>query len=187
MTTVEELGRRAKQASRQMNRMGTKQKNQILALAAQALVDEQEEILKANAMDIEAARKKNMPGKRSSQSNPEANLRNRQTAVACMADPPEGRHLWHFTDRRHHLSAAGGFSEAAFYGRNTALNHIKKECALAHSRAEARLLWQPSTSAPSAHPCGAFLSYGNEVSYTRTKSLAAAVDCTQPYRRLFIL
>ena len=61
MTTVEELGRRAKQASRQMNRMGTKQKNQILALAAQALVDEQEEILKANAMDIEAARKKNMP------------------------------------------------------------------------------------------------------------------------------
>jgi len=39
MTTVEELGRRAKQASRQMNRMGTKQKNQILALAAQALVD----------------------------------------------------------------------------------------------------------------------------------------------------
>ena len=57
MTTVEELGRRAKQASRQMNRMGTKQKNQILALAAQALVDEQEEILKANAMDIEAARK----------------------------------------------------------------------------------------------------------------------------------
>ena len=94
--------------------------------------------------------------KRSSQSNPEANLRNRQTAVACMADPPEGRCLWHFTDRRHHLSAAGGFSEAAFGGRNTALNHVKKECALAHSRAEARLLRQPSTPAPSAHPRGAF-------------------------------
>ena len=61
MTTIEELGRRAKQASRHMNRMGTTQKNQILALAAQALVDEQEEILNANAMDIEAARKKNMP------------------------------------------------------------------------------------------------------------------------------
>ena len=61
MTTIEELGRRAKQASRHMNRMGTTQKNQILALAAQALVDEQEEILKANAMDIESARKKNMP------------------------------------------------------------------------------------------------------------------------------
>lgn len=61
MTTIEELGRRAKQASRLMNRMGTTQKNQILALAAQALVDEQEEILKANAMDIKAAREKNMP------------------------------------------------------------------------------------------------------------------------------
>ena len=88
----------------------------------------------------------------------------------------------------------------------------KKECALAHSRAEARLLRQPSTLAPSAHPrrafiivwkqsflydkkesceagfsaCGgsrkrhstippqcdprgAFLSYGNEVSYTIKK------------------
>ena len=42
----------------------------------------------------------------------------------------------------------------------------KKECALAHSRAEARLLQQPSTLAPSAHPRGAFLSYGNKVSYT---------------------
>ena len=42
----------------------------------------------------------------------------------------------------------------------------KKECALAHSRAEARLLRQPSTPAPSAHPRGAFLSYGNEISYT---------------------
>ena len=40
----------------------------------------------------------------------------------------------------------------------------KKECALAHSRAEARVLQQPSTLAPSAHPRGAFLSYGNEVS-----------------------
>ena len=33
----------------------------------------------------------------------------------------------------------------------------KKECALAHSRAEARLLQQPSTTAPSAHPRGAFI------------------------------
>ena len=41
-----------------------------------------------------------------------------------------------------------------------------KECALAHSRAEARLPRQPSTLAPSAHPREAFLSYGNEVSYT---------------------
>ena len=33
----------------------------------------------------------------------------------------------------------------------------KKECALAHSRAEARLPRQPSTLAPSAHPRGAFI------------------------------
>ena len=45
----------------------------------------------------------------------------------------------------------------------------KKECALAHSRAEARLPRQPSTLAPSAHPRGVFLSYGNEVSYTTKK------------------
>ena len=37
-------------------------------------------------------------------------------------------------------------------------------------RAEARLPRQPSTLAPSAHPRGAFLSYGNEVSYTIKKS-----------------
>ena len=47
-----------------------------------------------------------------------------------------------------------------------------KECALAHSRAEARLPRQPSTLAPSAHPRGAFLSYGNEVSYTIKKNPA---------------
>ena len=46
------------------------------------------------------------------------------------------------------------------------LSPCEKECALAHSRAEARLLQQPSTLAPSAHPRGAFLLYGNEVSYT---------------------
>ena len=45
----------------------------------------------------------------------------------------------------------------------------KKECALEHSRAEVRLPRQPSTPAPSAHPRGAFLSYGNEVSYTIKK------------------
>ena len=32
----------------------------------------------------------------------------------------------------------------------------KKECALAHSRAEARLPRQPSTPAPSAHPKRSF-------------------------------
>ena len=41
---------------------------------------------------------------------------------------------------------------------------IKIECALAHSRAEARLLQQPSTLAPSAHLRGAFLLDRNAVS-----------------------
>ena len=39
------------------------------------------------------------------------------------------------------------------------LLEYKKECALAHSRAEARLLQQPSTFAPSAHPCGALFCF----------------------------
>ena len=37
------------------------------------------------------------------------------------------------------------------------LSPCEKECALAHSRAEARLLQQPSTTAPSAHPRGVFI------------------------------
>ena len=35
--------------------------------------------------------------------------------------------------------------------------NLEKECAKSHSRAEARLLWQPSAFALSAHPRGAFL------------------------------
>ena len=45
----------------------------------------------------------------------------------------------------------------------------KIECALAHSRAEVRLLRQPSPFAPSAHPRGAFYPYRNKVSYTIKK------------------
>ena len=41
--------------------------------------------------------------------------------------------------------------------RSLYLIKYDKECALAHSRAEARLLRQPSAFAPSAHPRGAFL------------------------------
>jgi hypothetical protein len=44
----------------------------------------------------------------------------------------------------------------------------EKECALAHSRAEARLLWQPSTLAPSAHPRGAFF-YRKETKFPYDK------------------
>ena len=84
---------------------------------------------------------------------PEANLRNRQAAVACMADPPEGRCLWHFTDRRHHLSAAGGFSEAAFR-RNTALNHKSP--------------WQLAPGLASAKsPCPRHFTVWKLVSYTK--------------------
>ena len=36
----------------------------------------------------------------------------------------------------------------------------EKECAKAHSRAKARLLRQPSTTAPSAHPRSAFYFIG---------------------------
>ena len=50
MTTIEELGRRAKQASRHMNRMGTTQKNQILALAAQALVPWKIRLVKSSVL-----------------------------------------------------------------------------------------------------------------------------------------
>ncbi len=44
---------------------------------------------------------------------------------------------------------------------------VKTKCALAHSRAEVRLLRQPSPFAPSAHPRGAFYPYRNKVSYTK--------------------
>ena len=60
------------------------------------------------------------------------------------------------------------------------LSPCEKECALAHSRAEARLLQQPSTLAPSAHPRGAFLSYGNEVSYTMKTPVHNRL-CTGPF------
>ena len=41
--------------------------------------------------------------------------------------------------------------------RKRSFLYDNKECDLAHSRAEARLLRQPSTLAPSAYPRGAFL------------------------------
>ena len=62
MTTIEELGRRAKQASRLMNRMGTTQKNQILALAAQALVDEQEEIFEGQCHGYKGGKREEYAG-----------------------------------------------------------------------------------------------------------------------------
>ena len=53
--------------------------------------------------------------------------------------------------------------------------NLEKECAKAHSRAEARLLRQPSAFAPSAHPRGAFCMIGrNFLSYKKTKMPFAA-------------
>ena len=45
------------------------------------------------------------------------------------------------------------------------LSPCEKECALAHSRAEARLLQQPSTTAPSAHLCKLCLLLWNREFY----------------------
>ena len=59
--TIETLGIKAKQASRQMNKMTATEKNACLKQAAAALMDHSEEILLANAVDIKAAREKNMP------------------------------------------------------------------------------------------------------------------------------
>ena len=106
-----------------------------------------------------------------------------------------GRQLLHAWQIRQKDAASGIYRQAAslvrcrrifraaFYGRNTALNHIKKNVPW-HSRAEARLLRQPSTSAPSAHPCGAFFSVWKRSFLYENKSGSLTV---QPYRRLFIL
>ena len=59
--TIETLGIKAKQAARLMNKMTATQKNTCLGQAARALLDHSEEILAANAADIQAAREKNMP------------------------------------------------------------------------------------------------------------------------------
>ena len=54
--TIETLGIKAKQASRQMNKMTATEKNVCLKQAASALMTHSEEILLANAVDIKAAR-----------------------------------------------------------------------------------------------------------------------------------
>ena len=55
-----------------------------------------------------------------------------------------------------YISEASLCQEYFTFSKHLDTSH-EKECALAHSRAEARLLQQPSTFAPSAHPRGAFL------------------------------
>ena len=58
--TLEEIGKRAKETARVLNRLGTVQKDQGLQAAARSLLDGMPEILKANGEDQERAREKGM-------------------------------------------------------------------------------------------------------------------------------
>lgn len=58
--SLEELGRRAKQASASLNRLGVKEKNKGLSAVADALVANQERLLLANAKDVEQAEQEGM-------------------------------------------------------------------------------------------------------------------------------
>ncbi len=63
MTNLEDMGKRAREASRALGRLGTAKKEQGLKAAAKALMDGKEEILAANRQDVDAAVKKGMaPG-----------------------------------------------------------------------------------------------------------------------------
>ena len=59
------------------------------------------------------------------------------------------------------------------------LQNSEKECALAHSCAEARLLRQPSTLAPSAHPRGAFFIARKRSFPCDKKECALAHSCAE--------
>lgn len=56
MVLLQEIGKRAKAASRQMNCLGTREKNQGLEAVAKGLTENQNEILLANKEDLERAR-----------------------------------------------------------------------------------------------------------------------------------
>ena len=55
MTELEQMGKRAKEAARELAFVGDK-KNQGLAAIAKALREHKDNIIKANALDIEAAK-----------------------------------------------------------------------------------------------------------------------------------
>ena len=60
------------------------------------------------------------------------------------------------------------------------VSYTIKECARAHSRAEARLLQQPSTLAPRAHPRGAFIIvWKRSFLYDNKAGLLAGLQCTR--------
>ncbi len=60
MNYLEDMGSKARKASTALNVLGQEQKNEGLREAAKALLNQEEEILKANLLDIEDARKNGM-------------------------------------------------------------------------------------------------------------------------------
>jgi glutamate-5-semialdehyde dehydrogenase len=60
MMTLEEIGAKAKRASREMNRLGVTEKNQGLEAVAKALLDNRSRLLQANRKDVERARETGM-------------------------------------------------------------------------------------------------------------------------------
>lgn len=61
MQIIDEMGRKARQAARQLARLDTTTKNEVLADAASALMENADRILAGNAKDLELARANNMP------------------------------------------------------------------------------------------------------------------------------
>ncbi|MDO4663457.1 MAG: glutamate-5-semialdehyde dehydrogenase [Erysipelotrichaceae bacterium] len=60
-TLVQQLGKQAQVASRVLAKLTTQQKNEILMQAADALLEHCDEILEANAQDLERAKQNDMP------------------------------------------------------------------------------------------------------------------------------
>lgn len=61
MTKLTELGKRARAAARALVRLGTEEKNRALRRAAELLLERTNEILAANAEDMQRAREKGLP------------------------------------------------------------------------------------------------------------------------------
>ncbi len=61
MESLEAIGAQAKEAGRHLAVLGEEEKNRVLLLAAEQLLREERTILEANALDMEAGRKKGMP------------------------------------------------------------------------------------------------------------------------------
>ena len=60
MISLEEMGKRAERASREMNRLGVKEKNRGLLAVAEALTAGSEKLMEQNKIDVERARENGM-------------------------------------------------------------------------------------------------------------------------------